>query len=290
MRTAAPRADRVLLRLERDSPRLPEQSLAPWRLVALTTLTHTVAAAMLWLLPAPAPPMATEVRPPRHERLTWIVPVPRVRLDAGESSGGGGGGNRTPAPARPPAPAPVARAALVPAAPLVPVLEAPPPVVARNEAPAIAFDESDATGVPVSGEGTGTGGHGLGTGGGFGDGEGGGIGDGRGPGVGPGTGGGTGGGVYRPGGGVTTPVVVKQVRPTYPEEAMRERIQGSVALDVVVRADGTPEVLRVVRSIDRGALDREAERAVRQWRFIPGRRNGVPVDVLVTVLIDFVLY
>jgi TonB family protein len=147
-----------------------------------------------------------------------------------------------------------------------------------------------AVGVPLVGEGTGPDGRGIGTGGGFGTGEGSGVGAGRGPGVGEGIGGGTGGGYYRPGGGVTAPVPVKQVRPDYPEEAMRERIQGSVVLEVVVRADGTPDVLRVVEPIDRGPLDREAARAVRQWRFLPGRRNGVPVDVLVTVVVDFVLY
>jgi TonB family protein len=133
-------------------------------------------------------------------------------------------------------------------------------------------------------------GHGEGTGGGFGNGEGTGSGDGVGPGVGPGSGGGTGGGVYRPGGGVTAPSVLTQVLPTYPEDAVRLRTQGSVTLQLIVRRNGIPDSIRVVHPLDRGPLDREAERVVRLWRFRPGTRNGVPVDVLVTVIVDFVLY
>jgi TonB family protein len=155
----------------------------------------------------------------------------------------------------------------------------------EGETPAPAME-----GIPVGEDPGAAGGRGEGTGGGFGSGSGGGIGDGSGTGVGPGAGGGTGGGVYRPGGGVSPPVVVKQVRPRYPEEAMRSGLQGSVALDVIVRSNGRPDIVRIARSIDRGALDREAERAVKEWRFLPGRRNGVPVDVLVTVQVDFVLY
>ncbi|MBI4486271.1 MAG: TonB family protein, partial [Acidobacteria bacterium] len=42
----------------------------------------------------------------------------------------------------------------------------------------------------------------------------------------------------------------------------------------------------VLRSLDAG-LDREAIAAVRQWRFAPGRVGGEPVDVLVTIILDF---
>ena len=67
---------------------------------------------------------------------------------------------------------------------------------------------------------------------------------------------------------------------------MRAKIQGSVLLEIIVQRDGTPRDIRVVRSLDRG-LDREAVIAVEQWRFGPGRLNGAPVDVLVTIVMDF---
>ena len=45
--------------------------------------------------------------------------------------------------------------------------------------------------------------------------------------------------------------------------------------------------IRVTRSLDRGGLDEEAIAAVREWRFTPGRIGNTPVDVLVTILMDF---
>jgi len=39
--------------------------------------------------------------------------------------------------------------------------------------------------------------------------------------------------------------------------------------------------------LDRGGLDEKAMAAVAQWRFEPGRLAGAPVDVLVTIMVDF---
>ena len=121
----------------------------------------------------------------------------------------------------------------------------------------------------------------------MGTGSGTGIGPGRGPGLGPGSGGGTGGGVYQPGGAVSAPRVIKEVRPKYTSEAMTNKIQGTVLLEAIVTRDGNASRIRVVRSLDAGGLDQEAVAAVAQWRFEPGRRAGAAVDVLVTIMIDF---
>jgi TonB family protein len=142
-------------------------------------------------------------------------------------------------------------------------------------------------GLPNAGSPLSDGARGTGRGSGFGEGEGSGIGSGRGSGVGPGTGGGMGGGAFRPGGHVSAPVVVTQVRPTYTEHALRTKIQGSVVLELIVRRNGLPDQIRIVRSLDPGGLDEEAMVAVRQWRFEPGRLDAVPVDVLVTIMLDF---
>jgi protein TonB len=68
---------------------------------------------------------------------------------------------------------------------------------------------------------------------------------------------------------------------------MTARLEGTVLLELIVRASGLPSNIRVIRSIDAGGLDEEAVRATSQWRFEPGRLNGVPVDVLASVAIDF---
>jgi protein TonB len=104
--------------------------------------------------------------------------------------------------------------------------------------------------------------------------------------MGPGSGGGFGGGAYRLGAGVTPPTLLKQVMPKYTADAMRQRIQGLVALEVVISREGIPIAIRVTRSLDPG-LDDEAMAAARQWRFAPGRVGDTPVDVVVTLLLDF---
>ena len=128
---------------------------------------------------------------------------------------------------------------------------------------------------------------GSGEGGGVGEGVGTGIGSGRGPGIGPGEGGGTGGGVYRPGGAVTPPRLRTQVNPTYTPEALLRRVQGSVTLELVVTREGRPANIRVIRALDPGGLDEQAIAATSQWTFEPGQLAGTPVDVLVTVVLDF---
>ncbi len=59
-------------------------------------------------------------------------------------------------------------------------------------------------------------------------------------------------------------------------------------MEIVVRRDGTVGNLTLVRGLG-GGLDERAARAVRQWRFSPARRRGVPVDVVVEVAVDFKL-
>jgi TonB family protein len=75
--------------------------------------------------------------------------------------------------------------------------------------------------------------------------------------------------------------------PRYTAEAMRQRLQGVVALEVVVSREGIPVAIRVTRSLDPGGLDEQAIAAAREWRFTPGRVGNTPVDVLVTILLDF---
>jgi TonB family protein len=97
-------------------------------------------------------------------------------------------------------------------------------------------------------------------------------------------------GVFRPGGGVSAPKVTKEVRVGYTPDAMRAKVQGGVALEAVVRADGTVGEVRVVRSLDqRYGLDDEAVKALKQWQFTPGRKDGAAVPVVVEVEMTFTI-
>ena len=95
-------------------------------------------------------------------------------------------------------------------------------------------------------------------------------------------------GVYRVGSGVTPPTVLIRYKPVYSEEAKKARIEGVVVLSAIVRKDGTIEVLKVVRSLD-GGLDENAVRAIKQWKFRPGMKDGIPVDVALNVEVNFSL-
>ena len=117
-----------------------------------------------------------------------------------------------------------------------------------------------------------------------------GVGDGPGAGRGRGPGGpdGTGGESYRPGNGVTVPVLIRDVKPQYTADAMRAKVQGSVWLECLVLPDGSVGDIRITRSLDqRFGLDEEAIRAAKQWRFRPGVRMGEPVPVMVTIELTF---
>jgi TonB family protein len=251
-----------------------------------------VAATLITLATIPRAPM-----PPAAIRDSIdAVPLRFVFLPKSDSgigsAGGGGGGNRQPGPI-PRAQAKGLDAVTLPVA--RPVRSAARPVDAVQPIQAVAIDAVPLSSGPAIQVGLPDGllaagsSRGPGSGGGVGTGTGTGIGSGRGPGIGLGSGGGTGGGVYRPGGGVTAPTIIREVRPTYTPEAMRGKTQGLVLLDVVVQRDGTPGNIEVVRSLDPG-LDLQAIAAIRGWRFNPGRLNGVAVDVLVTIELNFRIY
>jgi protein TonB len=130
--------------------------------------------------------------------------------------------------------------------------------------------------------------HGPGKGGGAGTGTGTGLGPGDGSGVGPGSGGGTGGGPYRPGSGIEAPRLLREVRADYTEEARQRGLSGDVVLEIIVRRDGSVGDVRILQGLGAGLNDR-AVQAVRQWKFAPARRQGVPVDVIVEVAVEFKL-
>ena len=97
-------------------------------------------------------------------------------------------------------------------------------------------------------------------------------------------------GVVRPGGRVSSPEIVKEVRPEYTAAAMRAKIQGVVGVEAVVQIDGTVGMVRVVRSLDKEhGLDDQAVKAVKQWRFRPGKKDGVAVPVLVSIELTFTM-
>ena len=285
-----------------STPHLPRRRLGPLAQLAVSAALHlTLVAAVLLVTITPASPV--KVEEPRVDAAEQVKPAVRhIVFLAPEltrpGGGGGGGGNRQPGPirraegvgkdritlrVRKPAPSPLPIAETTSPPVVEDVLPLPALVLDAKPLVSGTFDQIGLPSVaPLMGTSTGSG-----TGGGVGTGSGTGIGSGRGPGLGPGSGGGTGGGYYRAGGSVSAPRVIAQVRPSYTSEALFRRVEGSVTLEAIVLADGTASQIHVVKSLDRGGLDQEAVSAVAKWRFEPGRLDGVAVDVLVRVILDF---
>jgi TonB family protein len=224
-------------------------------------------------------------------------------VQPGPGGGGGGGGMKQPEPPPPAERKGVERmrSPVPPRRPRPPVdrpviekpVEPPPMQVEPVAAPVVpvAADPRDRAGIPWTPREAPpqeTDSQGAGTGGGTGTGQGTGIGEGSGAGIGPGSGGGTGGGPYRPGTGITAPAIVREVKPDYTEEGRRRHLEGDVVMEIVVRSDGSVGSVKLLQGLGAG-LDQRAIDAVRQWRFSPAKRYGVPVDVIVEVAMEFKL-
>ena len=76
--------------------------------------------------------------------------------------------------------------------------------------------------------------------------------------------------------------------PEYSDDGRKGRIQGVVELLIVVKADGTVDFQNVRKALGYG-LDQKAIEAVRRWKFLPGKKDGIPVATLVSVSVNFSL-
>jgi periplasmic protein TonB len=62
-----------------------------------------------------------------------------------------------------------------------------------------------------------------------------------------------------------------------------------VTLYAIIGPDGKPRNLKVMRSLGMG-LDEKALEKVRTWLFLPGKKDGQPVAVAMSIEVDFHLY
>ncbi|MFQ5927547.1 MAG: energy transducer TonB [Terriglobia bacterium] len=88
------------------------------------------------------------------------------------------------------------------------------------------------------------------------------------------------------GSGLAAPLVVTKVDPRYPADARRERVEGTVVLYAVIRADGGVEDVAVVGGVD-PRLDQSAAEAFARWRLLPATKDGQPVALEVVIEIPF---
>jgi len=95
-------------------------------------------------------------------------------------------------------------------------------------------------------------------------------------------------GIERVGGPVSSPSC-KPVEPNYSEEARQAGYQGTVTLDAIVSKEGAVQVVGVPHPLGFG-LDQNAILVTGTWKCTPGMRDGMPVNVALSIQINFRLY
>jgi TonB family protein len=85
---------------------------------------------------------------------------------------------------------------------------------------------------------------------------------------------------------LSAPEAIKKVDPAYPQELMHDRVEGVVVLYAVIHSDGSVGEVRVLEGFDE-RLNENARKALAQWRFRPGTKEGTPVDVEAVVRVPF---
>lgn len=71
--------------------------------------------------------------------------------------------------------------------------------------------------------------------------------------------------------------------PLYPKASERLREQGRTVVRVAINASGVPQSADIVGSSGFARLDRAAQATAMAWRYVPGRRAGVPEAMAVDV-------
>jgi protein TonB len=78
-------------------------------------------------------------------------------------------------------------------------------------------------------------------------------------------------------------------KPAYPPISKRLGEQGKVVVRVLIGTDGTAQKAEIAESSGFARLDQQAVTTVQRWRYVPGKRNGVPEAMWFRVPINFVL-
>ncbi len=78
-------------------------------------------------------------------------------------------------------------------------------------------------------------------------------------------------------------------KPPYPLMSKKLNEQGSVTMRVLIGVDGLPQKAEIRKSSGFDRLDQSAAITVMKWRFMPGKRAGVPETMWFNVPINFVL-
>jgi TonB family protein len=87
--------------------------------------------------------------------------------------------------------------------------------------------------------------------------------------------------------GVSTGLLYKKVAPSYPQNALRMHIEGTVELMATISKSGDITHIKVISGD--AQLTKAASDAVKQWKYKPYLLNGEPVEIQTQVTVNFKL-
>lgn len=96
-------------------------------------------------------------------------------------------------------------------------------------------------------------------------------------------------GPIRVGGNVQAATLLQQVQPVYPAALQAAGIEGTVLLEAIISKTGEPVTLTPQNTAVDPAFVSAAMDAVRQWRYRPALLNGMPIEIITTITVDFKL-
>ncbi len=76
-------------------------------------------------------------------------------------------------------------------------------------------------------------------------------------------------------------------KPDYPAEARENGEEGTVMLRAVINPEGNPIQVKISKSSGSQALDHAALVAVKRWRFVPAKKEGIAVEGTVIIPLSF---
>lgn len=86
--------------------------------------------------------------------------------------------------------------------------------------------------------------------------------------------------------GVVAPQLIHSVKANYSAEALKAHYEGVCLVQLVVDTDGSPTDVRIIRPLGMH-LDKNAIRAVMQYRFKPGILHGRPAPMRISIEVPF---
>lgn len=93
----------------------------------------------------------------------------------------------------------------------------------------------------------------------------------------------------RIGGAVQATKVLNMVKPVYPEALQQTGVEGTVLMRGVISTEGKLLSLESMNSLVHPDLVKAATDAVSQWQYQPSLLNGVPVEIVTTITVNFKL-